>query len=106
MLMSDAFDKFMHVVPVKGEKEEALASGMTDCVNKMEKKLYTDDAGAMNKEAIHKYLREENIEHHRTRAYPNFSERAIRAFKICCIGELKRMRKKENKTSNGNITNL
>ena len=43
--------------------------------------IYTDDEGAMNKEAIQKYLQEQNIEHHRTRAHPNFSERAIRTFK-------------------------
>ena len=43
--------------------------------------IYTDDEGAMNKEAIQKYLKDENIEHHRTRAHPNFSERAIRTFK-------------------------
>ena len=35
----------------------------------------------MNKEAIQIYLQEQNIEHHRTRAHPNFSERAIRTFK-------------------------
>ena len=27
MLMTDAFDKFMHVVPIQGRKEEDLASG-------------------------------------------------------------------------------
>ena len=43
--------------------------------------IYTDDEGAMNKEAIQTYLQEQNIEHHRTRAHPNFSERAIRTFK-------------------------
>ena len=43
--------------------------------------MCTDDEGAMNKEAIQKYLQEQNIEHHRTRAHPNFSERAIRTFK-------------------------
>ena len=35
----------------------------------------------MNKEAIQKCLKGENMEHHRTRAHPNFSERAIRTFK-------------------------
>ena len=35
----------------------------------------------MNKEAIQKYLQEQNTEHHRTRAHPSFSERAIRTFK-------------------------
>ena len=84
MLMIDIFDKFMHVVAIKGKKEEDLASGMIECLNKMGKKpkiIYTDDEGAMNKEAIQKFLQEQNIEHHRTRAHPNFSERAIRTFK-------------------------
>ena len=84
MLMIDIFDKFMHVVAIKGKKEEDLASGMIECLNKMGKKpkiIYTDDEGAMNKEAIQKYLQEQNKEHHRTRAHPNFSERAIRTFK-------------------------
>ena len=84
MLMIDIFDKFMHVVAIKGKKEEDLASGMIECLHKMGKKpklIYTDDEGATNKEAIQKYLQEQNIEHHRTRAHPNFSERAIRTFK-------------------------
>ena len=84
MLMIDIFDKFMHVVAIKGKKEEDLASGMIACLHKMGKKpklIYTDDEGAMNKEAIQKYLQEQNIEHYRTRADANFSERAIRTFK-------------------------
>ena len=84
MLMIDIFDKFMHVVAIKGKNEEDLASGMIECLHKMGKKpkiIYTDDEGAMNKEAIQTYLQEQNIEHHRTRAHPNFSERAIRTFK-------------------------
>ena len=84
MLMIDIFDKFMHVVAVKGKKEEDLASGMIECLHKMGKKpriIYTDDETALNTEAIQKYLKDENIEHHRTRAHPNFSERAIRTFK-------------------------
>ena len=57
---------------------------MIESLNKMGNKpqiTYTDDEGALNKEAIQKYLKDENIEHHRTRAHPNFSERAIRTFK-------------------------
>ena len=84
MLMIDVFDKFMHVVASKGKKEEDLASGMIECLHKMGKKpkiIFTDDEAAMNKEAIQKYLREQNIEHHRTRAHPNFSDRASRTFK-------------------------
>ena len=84
MLMIDIFDKFMHVVAITGKKEEDLASGMIECLHKMGKKpktIFTDDEAAMNMEAIQKYLQEQNIEHHRTRAHPNFSERAIRTFK-------------------------
>ena len=43
--------------------------------------IYTDDEGALSKEAIQTYLREKKIELHRTRAHANFSERAIRTFK-------------------------
>ena len=84
VLMIDVFDKFMHVVPVNSKQEGDVASGMIECLNKMGKKpeiIYTDDEGALNKEAIQKYLKDENIEHHRTRAHPHFSERAIRNFK-------------------------
>ena len=35
MLVIDVFDKFMHVVPVKGKEEEDLASGMIERLNKM-----------------------------------------------------------------------
>ena len=84
MLMIDVFDKFMHVVPIRGKKEEDLASGVIVCLHKMGKKpeiIYTDDETALSTEAIQKCLKDENIEHHRTRAHPNFSERAIRTFK-------------------------
>ena len=37
-LMIDMFDKFMHVVAIQGKKEEDLASGMIECLNKMGKK--------------------------------------------------------------------
>ena len=84
MLMTDAFDKFMHVVPIQGKQEEDLASGMIECLHKMGKKpeiIYTDDETALSTDAIQKHLKDENIEHHRTRGHPNFSERAIRTFK-------------------------
>ena len=38
MIMIDVFDKFMHVVAIKGKKEEDLASGMIECLHKMGKK--------------------------------------------------------------------
>ena len=94
-------------MPIKGKKEEDLASGMIECLNKMGKKpeiIYTDDEGAMNKEAIQKCLKDGNIEHHRTRAHPNFSERAIRTFKDLLYRRVEADEKKENRTSNGQTT--
>ena len=38
MLMIDIFDEFMHAAASKGKKEEDLASGMIECLNKMGKK--------------------------------------------------------------------
>ena len=49
----------------------------------------------MNKEAIQKYLKDENIEHHRTRAHPNFSERAILTFKDMLYKRIEADEKKE-----------
>ena len=37
MLMIDIFDKFMHVVAIKGKYEEDLASAMIECLHKMRK---------------------------------------------------------------------
>ena len=83
-IMIDVFSRFMVVVPIKGKDEANVASGMIEGFNKMGGKpkiLYTDDEGAFQKEAIKKYLDEEGIQHHKTRAHANFSERAIRTFK-------------------------
>ena len=105
--MVHVVDKFMYVVPIKSKQEGDVASGMIECLNKMGKKpeiIYTDDEGALNKEAIQKYLKDENIEHHRTRAHPNFSERAIRTFKDMLYKRVEADEKRERKTSNGQIT--
>ena len=105
MLMIDIFDKFMHVVAIKGKKEEDLASGMIECLNKMGQKpiiIYTDDEGAMNKEAIQKYLQEQNIEHHRTRAQISARE-LLGHSKIYYIVELKPIRKRVKTVFSGRI---
>ena len=72
-------------VPIKSKDEATVAAGMIEPFNKMGGKpkiLYTDDEGALQKEAIRKYLDKEGIQHHRTRAHANFSERAaMRTFK-------------------------
>ena len=83
VLMVDVFDKFMRVVAINSKQEGDVASGMIECLNKMGEKpdiFYTDDETALSTDAIQKYLKDEKIEHHRTRAHPNFSERAIRTF--------------------------
>ena len=104
----DVFDKFMYVVPIKSKQEGDVASGMIEWLNQMGKKPdinYADDEGALNKEAIQEHLKDENIEHHRTRAHPNFSERAIRTFKEMLYRRVDEdEEKRENKTSNGQIT--
>ena len=84
MLTIDVFDKFMHVVPSSGKTEEDLASGIIETLHKIGKKpkiAYTDDEGAISKESVQTNFKEQKIEHHITRAHPNFSERAIRTFK-------------------------
>ena len=83
-IMIDVFSRFMVVVPIKNKNEANIASGIIEGFNKMGGKpkiLCTDDEGALQKEAIQKYLNDEGIQHHRTRAHANFSERAIRTFK-------------------------
>ena len=57
---------------------------MIEALNKMGGKpkiLFTDDEGALNTKSIPEYLEKEGIQHHRTRAHANHSERAIRTFK-------------------------
>ena len=93
MLTIDVFDKFMHVVPIKGKTEEDLASGIIECIHKMGKKpktVYTDDEGALSKEAIQtNFFKEQNIDHHITRAHNNLVSVRYALLTICCIGGLK-----------------
>ena len=83
-IMIDVFSRFMVVVPIKNKDEGNVASAMIEGFNKMGGKpkiLYTDDEGALQNASIQEYLNKEGIQHHRTRAHANFSERAIRTFK-------------------------
>ena len=60
-----------------------MASGMIECLNKMERKLpiiHTDDEGALNKEAIQEHT-------------PFFVKEPCVLLKICCVRGLKPMRK-------------
>ena len=61
MLTIDVFDKFMQSVPISG-KEEDLASGIIETLHKMGKKpkfVYTNDEGAISKESIQTYCKEQ-----------------------------------------------
>ena len=83
-LMIDIFSKYMTVIPIKSKSEGDVASALIEAFKKMggfPEILYTDDETALSTPAIQKYLKENKIEHHRTRNHPNFSERAIRTFK-------------------------
>ena len=104
VLTIDVLDKFMHVVPISGKTEEDLASGIIESIHKMGKKpkiASTDEEGAISKESIQTYFKQQNIEHHITRAHPNFSERAIRTFKDLLYRRVEADEKKVRKTSNG-----
>ena len=84
MIMIDIFSKFMWVVPIKSKSEGDVAAGLIECFYKMGKTpeiLYTDDEGALNSNAIQKYLKDENIKHIITRGHAVFAERAIRTLK-------------------------
>ena len=81
IIMISVFDKFMHVVAIKGKKEEALASGMIECLHKMGKKNLRSFIRMMKVLSLRKLIQEQKIEHHKTRAHANFSERAVRTFK-------------------------
>ena len=83
-IMIDAFYKYMVVIPIKSKSEGDVASALIEGFNKMggtPKLLYTDDEGALNTKSIQDYLKENNIEHHRTRGHAQYSERGIRTFK-------------------------
>ena len=84
MIMIDIFSKYMWVVALKSKSEGDVAAGLIECFYKMLKKpkiLYTDDEGALNSNAIQKYLKDENIKHIITRSHAAYAERAVRTFK-------------------------
>ena len=80
----DIFTKFATVIPIKGKTEGDVASGMIQGfkeMGKLPKLLYTDDEPSLSTDAIQTYLKENKIQHHRTRGHSNFVERFIRTFK-------------------------
>ena len=103
-IMIDVFSRFMVVVPIKNKDESNVASAMIEGFNKMGGKpkiLYTDDEGALQNASIQEYLNKEGIQHHRTRAHANFSERAIRTFKDMLYKRVEADEKKVKRIFNG-----
>ena len=84
MIIIDTFSRYMVIIPIKSKGEGDVAAGLIEGLNKFEKRpqiIYSDDEKALSTDAIQKYLKDEGIHHHITRAHANFSERAIRSFK-------------------------
>jgi hypothetical protein len=85
MLCIDIFTKYAAVVPIKSKKEDDIAAGILECMEKMGKKpeiIYTDDEGALHKPSIQDYFKENKITHYITRNHAWFAERFIRTFKL------------------------
>ena len=92
----------MVVVPIESKGEANVAAGIIEGFNKIggtPKTLCTDDEGALQKEAVREYLDKEGIQHHRTRAHANFSERSIRTFKDMRYEIVEADEKRQNKYS-------
>ena len=84
MVCIDIFSKKAVVVAIKGKKEPDVASGILECLNKMNdhpKIIYTDDEGALKTEAMKDYFKRNDIKHIITRSHAHFSEIFIRTFK-------------------------
>lgn len=97
MLMIDIFTKYMWVVALKSKSEGDVASGLIECIHKMNHKpqiLYTDDEKSLSSDAIQKYLKDENIKHIISRTSAWFSERGIRTFKDMLYKRVEQSNKK------------
>ena len=84
MVCIDIFSKKAVVVAIKSKQEADVASGILECLNKMNnlpKIIYTDDEASLQTEAMKKYFKEQNIKHIITRSHAHFSEIFIRTFK-------------------------
>ena len=84
MICIDIFSKYMNAVPISSKKPPDILAGVMENIKKMDGKpklIYIDDEGSFNNQSVIDYLKEENIELHRTRGHPAFAERAIRTLK-------------------------
>ena len=84
MICIDIFSKYMNAVPISSKQPPDILAGVMENIKKMDGKpklIYIDDEGSFNNKSVIDYLKEENIELHRTRWHPAFAERAIRTLK-------------------------
>ena len=102
MVCIDVFSKYMNAVPISSKQPPDILAGLLENINKMNGKpklIYIDDEGSFSTQSVIDYLKDENIELHRTRGHPAFAERAIRTLKDMLY---KRVENDENK-GKGNI---
>ena len=84
MICIDVFSKYMNAVPISSKQPPDILAGVMENIKKMDGKprlIYIDDEGSFNNQSVIDYLKDENIELHRTRGHPAFAERAIRTLK-------------------------
>ena len=99
MACIDIFSKYAVVVAIKSKQEGDVASGILECLNKMNNTpqiIYTDDEGALKTEAMQKYFKEKNINHIVTRTHAHFVERFIRTFKDALYKRVENGKDKDN----------
>ena len=101
-LMIDIFSKYMTVIPIKSKSEGDVASALIQGFKKMggfPEILYTDDdETALSTPAIQDYLKENKVEHHRTRGHAPVAERAVRSFKDMVCKRVEADAKKSKQT--------
>ena len=84
MICIDVFSKYMNAVPISSKQPPNILASVMENIKKMDGKsklIYIDDEGSFNNQSVIDYLKDENIELHRTRGHPAFAERAIRTLK-------------------------
>ena len=84
MICIDVFSKYMNAVPISSKQPPDILAGVMENIKKMDGKsklIYIDGEESFNDQSVIDYLKDENIELHRTRGHPAFAERAIRTFK-------------------------
>ena len=104
MIYIDIFSKYMNAVPISLKQPPDILAGVMENIKKMDGKpklIYIDDEGSFNNQSVIDYLKDENIELHRTRGHPAFAERAIRTLKDIFYKRVENDEKREKKIFSG-----